>query len=206
MNFRSSMNMARPAACLPDAGPCRRGISRPAFAVAGLSAVLCLLTSCSLPTPQADTVRHFTLSAPAPGAAVADAALVRPVRLSGHLRNRAMAVRVSENEVVYVEDVRWAEPLDEAITQVLRQRLRQVGGGAVVTVQVQRCELVQSAGNAVQLSATYTIAPAEGEARTGAFSASTRTWDGKDYGALVALLQDAVNELAETIATAAGQK
>lgn len=187
MNACSSTKMTRSAACL-------------------LSSVLCLLTSCSLPAPQADAVRHFTLSSPAPGAAVADAATVRPVRLSGHLRNRAMAVRVSENEVVYLEDVRWAEPLDEAITQVLRQRLRQVGGGAVVTVQVQRCELVKNADNSVQLAATFTVTPPEGEARTGVFNASPRAWNGSDYGVLVALLQDSVTELAETIAAAAGHK
>ena len=171
-----------------------------------LSSVLLVLAGCNLPAPQIDTVRHFTLSSASAGVAAPDAVTVRPVRLAGHLRNRAMAVRVSENEVIYLEDVRWAEPLDEAITQVLRNRLRQVGGGAVVTVQVQRCEVVNQEGNSVQLTATYTITPATGEPRPGAFTASARKWDGKDYGALVGLLHDAVAELAETIAEAAGQK
>jgi uncharacterized lipoprotein YmbA len=137
---------------------------------------------------------------------VPDAVVVRPARLAGHLRNRAMAVRVSENEVIYLEDVRWAEPLDEAITQVLRNRLRQVGGSAVVTVQVQRCELVRNENNSVQLTATFAVTPAGGEPRPGAFVASPRTWDGQDYGSLVGLLHGAVAELAETIAQAAAQK
>jgi uncharacterized lipoprotein YmbA len=175
-------------------------------AVVLLSLVLGLLTSCSLPAPQADTVRHFTLSDAAAGVAAPDAVSVRPVRLAGHLRNRAMAVRVSENEVIYLDDVRWAEPLDEAITQVLRNRLRQIGGGAVVTVQIQRCELVRNENNAVQLTATYAITPTGGEPRPGAFTAAPRPWDGKDYGALVGLLHGAVAELAETIAQAAAQK
>lgn len=171
-----------------------------------LSAFSLFLAACNLPTPQEDTVRFFTLSAPATGAAAAESVAVRPVRLAGHLRNRDMAVRVSENEIIYLEDVRWAEPLDEAITQLLRQRLRQVPGDAVVSVQVQRCELVRSAGNAVEVVATYAINPVTGEARTGAFTASARTWDGKDPATLVGLLRDGVNELAEAIAVAAEKK
>ena len=171
-----------------------------------LSTVAGLLASCSLPAPQADAVRHFTISDASAGAAAPDAVTVRPVRLAGHLRNRAMAVRVAENEVIYLEDVRWAEPLDEAITQVLRNRLRQIGGGAGVTVQIQRCELVRNENDAVQLTATFVITPTTGEPRPGAFTASPRTWDGKDYSSLVGLLHAAVAELADTIATAAAQK
>ena len=167
---------------------------------AQLSAVGLILSACSLPTPQADPVRYFTLSTPAAGVAAADAVAVRPVRMAGHLRNRDMAVRVSDNEVIYLEDVRWAEPLDEAITQLLRQRLRQVPSDAVVTVQVQRCELVRDAGNAVQVTATYAISGATGDAHTGTFTAAPRQWDGKDPATLVSLLRDGVNELAEAIA------
>jgi uncharacterized lipoprotein YmbA len=172
-----------------------------------LSSVLGLLAGCSLlPAPQADPVRHFTLSGPAGSDAVGDAASIRPVQLAGHLRNRSMAVRVSENEVVYLDDVRWAEPLDEAITQLLRNRLRSVGGAAVVTVQVQRCELNRAEGNAVQLAATYTINAPGQPARSGSFAATPRPWNGKDHGALVGLLREAVTELAEAVATAAGGK
>jgi uncharacterized lipoprotein YmbA len=173
-----------------------------------LSSVACLLTAaCSLPTPQEDTVRFFTLTTPVTGEAAADAVSVRPVRLAGHLRNRDMAVRVSDNEVVYLEDVRWAESLDEAITHLLRQRLRQIPGDAVVTVQVQRCELVRNAGNAVQVAATYSIsAGAAGESRTGTFTSSSRQWDGKDPATLVGLLREGINELAEAISQAVEKK
>ena len=165
-----------------------------------------LLASCNLPQPQPDLVRHFTLSAPVDTVAVADSVTVHPVQLAGHLRSRAMAVRVSDNEVVYLEDIRWAEPLNEAITQSLRSRLRSVGGGASVSVQVQRCELVRSEGNTVQLAATYTMAFAGGPAQTGSFTATRRTWDGKDHGALIGLLREAVGELADALAAAAAAK
>ena len=175
-----------------------------------LSSGLCLLAGCNvLPTPQADTVRHFTLSSPTMAAPVADAVQVRPVQLAGHLHGRAMAVRIAEHEVIYLEDVRWAEPLDEAVTQLLRNRLVTVGGGAVVSVVLERCELVRSEDNSVQLAATYAIAPVTGSpgaVRRGAFTATPRKWDGRDYGALVGLLRDAVGELGDALAAAVEKK
>jgi uncharacterized lipoprotein YmbA len=168
-----------------------------------------LLFACNLPQPQADTVRNFTLSAPVAATPVHGAAQVRPVQLAGHLRGRQMAVRVAANEVVYLEDVRWAEPLDEAITQLLRARLGSVGGEATVTVQIQRCELVRSEGNRVQLAATWTIQSPAGDGaaavQRGSFTAGPRTWDGKDYGALVGQIRDAVTELGDTLAAAVGK-
>lgn len=172
-----------------------------------LSSVLCLLAACNLPQPQADTVRYFTLSGPA--GASADGATVRPVQLAGHLRGRAMAVRISTNEVVYQEDVHWAESLDDAITSLLRARVGAAGAGSVVTVQVQRCELVRAEGNSVQLAATFTITRAGADpaaVERGAFSATPRPWDGKDYSGVVVLLHEAVTELGDALAAAVGKK
>lgn len=174
-----------------------------------LSSVLGLLAACNLPAPQADAVRHFTLSAPAAAAPVADATLVRPVQLAGHLHGRAMAVRVAEHEVIYLEDVRWAEPLDEAVTQLLRARLGAVAGGGTVSVELQRCELDRGAGNTVRLAASYTFVPAGAPASAAQrriFTAVPRTWDGKDYGALVGLLRTAVGDLGDAIAAAVEKK
>ena len=174
-----------------------------------LSSVLCLLAACNLAQPQADTVRNFTLSSPAAMAPVAGATQVRPVQLAGHLHGRPMAVRVAEHEVIYLEDVRWAEPLDEAVTQLLRARLGAVGGGATVTVTVARCELVRAEGNSVQLAATYTITRAGADpaaAERGAFIATPRPWDGKDYSGVVGLLHGAVTELGDALAAAVGKK
>lgn len=183
--------------------------NQPSFRCLALSlplSALCLLLApgCSiLPEPQADTVRYFTLSEPAQTGRSTEGVVVRPVRLAGHLRNRSMAVRVSAHEVVYLEDVRWAEPLDEALTQVLRNRLRAVTTGATVVVQVQRCELVRSDDNTVQLAATYAITPAGGgDAQSAVFSATPRKWEGGDSGAIIGLMREAAGELADTIAGA----
>jgi uncharacterized lipoprotein YmbA len=180
----------------------------PRYLVPGLVVAALVLAGCNvLPEQQADPVRYFTLSAPGgEGGGAADMARIRPVLVAGHLRSRALAVRVSENEIIYLEHARWAEPLDEAITQILRNRLRAVGGGIVVAVQVQRCEPVRSEGNVVQLAATYTITGPGSVVHHGSFAATPRNWDGKDHGALVGLMRQAVIELAEDVAAAAEKK
>lgn len=176
-------------------------ISRLLAACSGF-AVMGLFVGCSLPQPQADTVRYFTLSGPVLGETQPVTANIRLVRLAGHLRNRAMAVRVSEHEVIYIEDVRWAEPLDEAITQVLRNRLGSLDSGISVMIQVLRCELVRPEGNTLQFSATYTLTGASGVVKSGSFTATPQTWDGRDYGNLVGMIRTAVTELAEAVSAA----
>jgi uncharacterized lipoprotein YmbA len=167
-----------------------------------------LLSGCNvLPEPQADTVRYFTLGSAAPATAAAGSLVVRPVKLAGHLHGRNMVVRVAEHEVIYLDDVHWAAPLDSALTQLLRTRLATVSGSGTVTVEVQRFELVRSEGNSVQLVASYMLVPAGGDkgtAPTHSFRASARSWDGKDTGTLVGLLADAANELGDAIAATAG--
>jgi hypothetical protein len=166
-----------------------------------LSALSFLISGCNvLPQPETDTVRHFTLSGPA--TASADGATVRTVQLAGHLRGRVMAVRVAPNEVIYNEDVRWAESLDEAITLLLRARVGAAGAGQVVTVQIQRCELVKHEGNSVQFAATYAITAADGTVKRGSFSASPRTWEGGDNGVLVGQIRDAVGEFGDALVAA----
>lgn len=171
-----------------------------------LSSVLWLLSACNvLPQPQADPVRHFTLGGEVGPAPVANATQVRPVQVAGHLHNRALAVRVAEHEVAYLDEVRWAEPLDAALTQILRARLGAVAGGATVSVEVERFEPVRYVGNSVQLAATYTILPTGGDkgaAQRGVFTSSPRTWDGKDPGVLVGLLREAAAELGDAVAAA----
>lgn len=160
-----------------------------------------LLTACNvLPEPSVDLVRHFTLSGPV--ATVQDGATVRPVQVAGHLRGRAMAVRIAPNEVIYDENARWAESLDDAITQLLRAHVGGAGAGRVIAVQIQRCELVRNEGNSVQLAATYAITAPNGTVKHGTFTASPRTWDGKDYGVLVGEIRDAIAEFGDALAAA----
>lgn len=173
------------------------------FRSAAIAAVLAL-AGCNLPQPQPDTVRHFTLAGPVTAAPVANATIVRPVQVAGHLRPRSLAVRVAENEVAYIDDFRWAEPLDGAIGEILRNRLDTVGTGAVVSVQVDRFEPIRFEGNKVELAATFTIADRATDRvpRQSVFVSTPRTWDGHDYGALAGQMRAAVDELADAIAAA----
>ena len=173
--------------------------------------LMLVLAACSsvLPQPQADMTRHFTLAGPAETAAVSDGTRVQPVQVAGHLRSRSMAVRISENEVIYLDDVVWAEALADGITQTLRNRLSVIASDADVSVQIQRCELDRSAGNTVQLIASYSITSGGSNGvvtRRGLFTASPRTWDGKDHGKLVALLREAVVELADRLVSQLSEK
>lgn len=183
-----------------------------------ISAVLGLAGCNILPEPQKDTVRYFTLSTPTmqPGDDQAPAAkdhaenggtTVRPVQIAGHLRERSMAVRVAENEIIYLDEVRWAQPLADAITNLLRERLSHVGGNNVVTVQIHNCELLRFKGNTVELSATWEIvALGGGQQQRGDFTSATRTWDGKDYRDLVDELRGTVEDLGDAIAAAIAAK
>lgn len=183
-----------------------------------ISAVLGLAGCNILPEPQKDAVRYFTLSTPtmpsgdghASGAkdqAENGGTTVRPVQIAGHLRERSMAVRVAENEIIYLDEVRWAQPLADAITNLLRARLSKVGGNNVVTVQIHNCELLRFKGNAIELSATWEIvALGGGQPMRGDFTSATRTWDGKDYRDLVSELRGAVEDLSDVIASAIAAK
>ncbi len=177
---------------------------KPNFFVPAIAFVV-MLTGCNLPKAEVDHTREFTLSGPGPATSSVDSTVVRSVQLAAHLDSRSMAVRVAENEVIYLDDVRWAEPLREGVTQVLRARLGGIVSGCSVTVQVQRCELVRANGNHVELNATYQIVPLNGDAtgtNQGVFSAAPRVWDGKDYGTLVAQVRAEVGELGDAIAAA----
>ncbi len=183
-----------------------------------ISAVLGL-TGCNiLPEPQKDAVRYFTLSTPtmqsgddqgptAKNHPENGGTTVRPVQIAGHLRERSMAVRIAENEIIYLDEVRWAQPLTDATTNLLRERLSHVGGNNVVTVQIHNCELLRFKGNTVELSATWEIVPlGGGQPVRGDFTSATRTWDGKDYRELVSELRGTVEDLGDAIAVAIAAK
>lgn len=168
-----------------------------------LAVSILLGAGCNLPQPQPDTTRHFTLS-PATAAPATAGVRVAPVVLAGHLRTREMAVRVGDNEITYLDEVRWAEPLDEGITRTLQAGLAGVAAERTVIVHVLRCELDRAAGNSIQFSAAYTIrsgGAGGNPLKQGIFVASPRQWDGRDYATAVASLRDAIDELSRALAT-----
>ncbi len=165
---------------------------------------LLALGACSLPQAQPDPVHYYTLTAaPAETAVRTGGVQVRPVRLAGHLRSRAFALRVSDHEVRYSDFARWAEPLDEAITRILRARLADLPGGRTVSVEIIRCEPLLHQDGAVDFAATYTIQKDNGTSQSGdiAFTNVANPWDARNPATLVPLLQQAIDKLAASLVT-----
>lgn len=190
-----------------------------------LAAGLALLAACSLPEAQPDLTRFFVLTAATPkaeattAAAAAEAAeaaprvVLRPVVVPEFLRGRIMGVRMAENEVKFIDQARWAEPLEAGLNRVLREDLAQQPatvrvvdrGGAEhdfdVQVQLRRCEGVLPAGVA-RLTARIEVFSADLDPRLvaqGEFATDVAGWDGKDYGQLARKLSEAAAGLSQRI-------
>jgi uncharacterized lipoprotein YmbA len=198
--------------------------SRPlvSCAVVGL---LGLLAACNVvPPPSDDPTRYFILSDPA-GAAVqapaAGAALIglKEIHLESYLKRREIVVRTGDNEVQFRDFSRWAEPLESAITRVLRLRLLEAPEVAQVytapfppdfepdyevSIDVRRCEgSAASSGRFVaSFEATIEVATTGSAPHVVSrklFSAPDAAWDGKDFDRLANLLSADVAALGQEV-------
>ncbi len=187
--------------------------------------LVALLAGCHLlPVAQDDPAHFYLLVADAPVAPTvppANGALtlgLSPVELPTYLRNRALALRRG-GEVVYADNHRWAEPLDDAVARVVHARLKSSPPVSVVltapfpigvardydvSVRLLSCEGVRDASGRItaQFSAAIEITRADaGRAvvRRETFVAPAAGWDGRDYAALAALLGADAGRLATEI-------
>jgi uncharacterized lipoprotein YmbA len=191
------------------------------FGALALLGATFLASSCSLPQAQPDTTRYYVLSAPAAKPATAGtessgaSVALRPVQVPSYLRGKAMPVRVAGNEINYAQDSRWAETLESAITRLLRDALEGRGGvGHVVStmgephdyeivVNVLRCEGDRETGVA-RLDAIieiYSTEPGGARRVRESYHAEIPGWDRQSYGQLAQKLSEAVDGLADRIAT-----
>ncbi|KXU35337.1 hypothetical protein AXK11_06690 [Cephaloticoccus primus] len=172
-----------------------------------MSSALLALSACSVFHPQPDRVRYFTLGEPVGEPSGDSVFKLAPISLPGHLRNRALAIRVGEHEIIYDESVRWTEPLDEMITLALRAQLASRSrtrlnappprpAPRLVGLRIERFELVRESagerGGRIELTAQWSL---DGLPRA-AFRSTPREWDGRDVKELVALMSGALEELA----------
>ena len=203
------MNSRLPLLCLT------RGI-RPASLIALLA--LLGVTSCSLPQAQPDLTRFFVLTSvpPATPRTAADETAprlyIRSVTTPEYLRGKIMVVSLGSNAVRYVDESRWAEPLDAGLLRVLREDLNQRPGVRLAlrptderdfeaTVQIRHCEGVLPA-QAARLSAHVEIFSTGNEPKVVAqddVSFEIKGWDGHDYGQLAARLSEATAELSDRL-------
>lgn len=201
---------------------------RAGFRLFGVAGAL-MLSGCQvLPEPQPDPTRFFVLNAPEPPAISQDPqedGLViglHGIELSAYLRNtRSMLVARGQNELVYRDFDRWAEPLDAGLGRVVRETLLaheritnvdafpftgDLARDFDITVRVLRCEGVETAdgGRVARLIVAYEITEAGiagGRVVEGRFAARERPWDG-EAESLAAALGEAAAETARTIADA----
>jgi uncharacterized lipoprotein YmbA len=194
-----------------------------------LASVFCLLAACSLPLPlpqaQSDQTRYYLLTSAdiLPGTDTAATLQqwvigVRAVDVPAYLRGKSFAVRSHANEIMFLDFVRWGEPLDQGIARVLAENLRSLKNVARVSTQpfradeqrdfeimvnVTACE--GTADGDVRFAASWRILAPVGSARTvaeGNYAASGLRWDGRDHGQLAARLSEALAGLSRDIAAA----
>jgi hypothetical protein len=190
--------------------------------------LLALAAGCNLASPpEDDPTRYYVLSdaggsdahaAQAPGTLRIG---LRAVGLEGYLKNRQFVVRTGANEVDFRDYRRWAEPLDAAISRMLRAKLlASPGVGQVscepfpleqerdfdVSVEILRFEGdVTAPGRAsANLTALIEVSTTGADSKVVVrkrFVAPAAAWDGSSFDQLAGLLSHDVAALGQEIAS-----
>jgi uncharacterized lipoprotein YmbA len=177
-----------------------------------------LLAGCNLlPPPTSDPTRYFVLTGPALAAGSSDAGIgslrlgLKAVQVPEYLRGRAMVLRDGANELVLQDYARWAEPLQQGLTRVLKaELLADHSVGRVDTaplpfeadrdydvgIDIVLCEgAAEGARHVARFEAVIEISTVGPQAHVVArrdFVAPEAGWNGTDYGRLAGeLSQDA---------------
>jgi uncharacterized lipoprotein YmbA len=184
------------------------------------------LSGCALLHPREDPTRFYVLTAPsgqadrkAEGESKRWKVGLRPMEGPAYLRSKAMVVRTGHNELHYAEFDRWAEPLDQGISRVMRETLgstRNVESVALnshgddtldyeVAIRIVACEGVrgEDGHSSLHFAVTWEIRLVEKSstvAARGAFTAGPVAWNGKDYGQLAERLSEAVAGMSRAVA------
>ena len=164
-----------------------------------------VLTGCMGNPPRES---FFTLNAPEPPAAAADAPsiAVGPVTIPAIVDRPQIVVRLGPNQVQIVEQSRWAEPLKGAIPRVVAANLAGALGARLapgrngdadyrIALDVQRFE---SPSDAVLIEALWTVTSKDGR-KTGR-SIVREKIAGPGYGALAAAHSAALAAMSREIA------
>lgn len=189
---------------------------------------------CSIvPPAQEDSTRYFVLSGaelPALSAAQAPTGAlrigIRNARLESYLNRKEMVVRTGANEVRFEDYRRWADPLDAAVTRIVRSRLLAAPSVAQVFAEPFPFDQARDYDVAIDVVRFEGTMTADGKysaslaavveiSTTGAgshivsrklFEAPAEAWDGTDFDRLAALLRADVDLLAQEVASELPEK
>jgi len=200
--------------------PAARGLLGLILAAGGLLAGGCSLLP--IQPAQVDPIHYYALSAPEPAlsapVARAPRLMIRRIEVPAYLENRPFVTRLGPNELKFVDEVRWAEPLDLGIERVVRTRLAALTGvyglesretvhDYEVVIRLVHCEgETHGAKGAVRFAAEFDLlkpGTVSEVAAHGSFTAKETVWDGKDYGALAQMLSAAAADLGDAVLAAA---
>jgi len=184
------------------------------------------LNGCALLRPHADPTRFYVLTVP--GAPLKPAVGgefkrwrvgLRLVEVPSYLRTKFMVVRTGSNEIHFADFDRWAEPLEQGISRVLKETLGSAqnvqsvalnshGDASLdyeVTIQILACHgmRVPTGKSSIRFAATWEV-QAVGtnsiEIKRGSFTADAADWDGNNYSQLATQLSAAVAVAGKTLA------
>lgn len=189
-----------------------------------LFAGLLTLTGCSVvPEPQPDRTRYYVLSAPqvAETAVFAEDGLtlgLKKITLPPYLAKGSLVIRQGAHELAYNDYARWAEPLEDGVARLVRNyllaspRVNRVFTEGFpfdqerdfdVAIMIHRCEGVRQSDRMVaRFVATVEITTPKADSKVVTrrmFGPVEVAWDGRDYGALVQALSDAVTAMGDEI-------
>ena len=184
------------------------------------------LNGCALLRPHADPTRFYVLTVPgAPLKPAVDGEFkrwrvgLRLVEVPSYLRTKFMVVRTGSNEIHFADFDRWAEPLEQGISRVLKETLGSAqnvqsvalnshGDASLdyeVTIQILACHgmRVPTGKSSIRFAATWEV-QAVGtnsiEIKRGSFTADAADWDGNNYSQLATQLSAAVAVAGKTLA------
>ena len=190
---------------------------------------LLAIAGCNVvPPAQEDATRYFVLSgAELPALAAVQAPTgtlrigVKTVRLESYLNRKEMVVRTGANEVRFEDYRRWADPLDAAVTRIVRSKLLAAPQVAQVfaepfpfdqardfdvSIEIVRFEGALGADGkySASLAAVVEISTTGAGSRIVSrklFEAPAQAWDGEDFNRLAQLLRADVDLLAQEVAS-----
>lgn len=196
--------------------------SRSWLATLFAAALAGLLGGCASLQPIPDDERFYTLAppegvdmAPASGSGVRPSVGIHVDIHADYLREPAMVVRASRNEVRFERGHRWAGRLDDDLERALTAALQQdlgatsvapVLSGARATVDVLidirlvACEGTTDGAAVLEAFWEVTTLATPGAGAAGHFRGQKDGWNGTDFGQLAAMLSTLVEELAGEIA------